>query len=153
MGMITRLNEHTIIGVDVSETLIDHDKSDLLQDFIAREHGRKSFIIITHLMDAWKGSIFEDLIAGSFGVLSEHMFKEVHTMPESIYQAYARDQTRRRRGVLTLTESTAAEIGYLHWKSQVAKRCGCTVLVDDRPDLNKAGCDTLGIEFIDTALL
>jgi len=144
--MIERLNAHSIIGLDLDETLIGHPKSYLLHEHV-KENSEKKFWIITHRSHGLVPRIWTDL--EMFTDLVRSDFEGFKSVADKLYEKYTRDEIQRQAGILT-GELTDNEKEYLSWKGMICKQLGCTVLVDDKPKLNQLGTDRYNIELINT---
>lgn len=134
------LNSHQTIAWDMDGTLVDGPNSTFFRQYItATPH--KTHHIVTFRDQKWANRIPDELTMVGFD--TKHIVK-IHPCPSELWLAYVtRDRTPVGHPSLALADE------YLHWKGKVAKKLGCTVLIDDMVDHVIKGCIFYGVEFQD----
>ena len=135
-----RLEKHDVIGLDLDNTLIEGRNSRLLWQFI-KEHPEKKFWIITFRTGllAKEQTIWDEI--RDFSGLDSSWFEGIQTVDEQTYLK------------ANINKSIPNINDYIKWKGKTCKELGCTVLVDDMPEMTKYGCDLYSVDFVDSRTL
>lgn len=129
-GIMHRLENHAIIGLDLDSTLIDAgDYSRMLTNFVKKNPHKLFHIITFRDLYTWSYDATVIEIQDKTGLVFEENFVSLNFLPE---------------------EEETDEYNFEHWKGWLAAQLKCTIFVDDRPEWVEAGCNHHGVEFIDT---
>lgn len=131
--MLAELKKHTNIALDFDETLIGSKYSKYLWNFI-EDNPDKNYWIVTFRSGslADPGLLWLSLLEESGNRILDTHFKGYVFCPDGLSSDFEK---------------------LIHWKGEVCKKIGCTVIVDDRPDWVYPGCEVNDIVFIDTVTL
>lgn len=130
------LDDHVSIGWDIDGTLIDGPNADFFRRYILANPDKEHHLI-TFRDPVWAERVYEEL--RPYGIERDHIHS-LNPCPQDLYIAYA-----TRKSFLDWAKCEA----YLHWKGQMAKELGCTVLIDDMATQVIRGCEKHGIVYID----
>lgn len=136
------LKTHAAIGWDLDGTLIGHDKSRAMREFILATP-EKRHVLITFRSHGLVPEIWPDL--NRVGLTIDHFAASIHMtdeMYESEYMSQRPIASGGRVGLIIPTQR------YLEWKGEVCRDHGCTVLVDDNESNTLSGCRKHGIVYI-----
>lgn len=134
----TVLDEHRHLAWDMDSTLVDGPNSDFFRSYID-QHREKQHHIITFRFQSWADLIPSELSAAG---LDPDLISGIHACPPHLYDLH-------NEGLLTPTDATReASHAFLRWKGRVARRLGCTVLIDDLENWVIDGCKEEGVDFL-----
>ncbi len=138
--MFDILREFPIVAWDFDDTLIGHQTSPAMWDFIQRNPYQQTHHIVTMRSHGWQDAIFPLLTASKSGLTTAH-FKSVLNIPDDIFLRY---DTARRLG------HDIDNHDYCYWKGKVCRKIGALVLVDDMEGggASEPGCFRHGIRHI-----
>lgn len=141
-----RFSKYAKIGIDFDETLIDHEYSADLWDFIAKNPYNQEFYIVTFRSGGLELRIWDDLaIRGSR--LEPRHFAGVLTCPHEIWRDFHYGDAATTTPKL-ITSLAALDHPYLEWKGMVCADNEIEILVDDMPDMVLGGCRKHGVEYV-----
>lgn len=156
---MNRLDQHERIALDMDQTLVGGLHSPGLRAYVAQHRGIKRFYIITFRHEAWAGKIPEELAQCG---LDPRLIQDIVWCPDTLIAGatlhYERDiltpellkQRAAKQGLdIDTLESLSGQ--YSEWKGRMAAQLGCSVLVDDAPEMVHRGCEKYGIAFLDVA--
>jgi hypothetical protein len=125
------------IGWDFDQTLY-LGENDLLMHAFIRATPEKKHYIVTFRSHGLEKQIWNLLIQSYDEPLTPNMFTGVFNVPDSIFAVHHDIQNARilNPGI----PRSVHEDRYQHWKAQMCRRHGMTVLVDDMTDDVGPGC-------------
>lgn len=149
------LDRHDAIGWDFDGTLIRHTRSEAMHAYIlANPH--KKHVIVTFRTFGWQDRVWQHLaeiypraparalFQGVVGIEQEKFFAVESEDDPRIALHRQHDALRTIDGKIYITEIEP----YVHWKGEVCRQRGLSVLVDDMRDLVLPGCRKHGIDYI-----
>jgi hypothetical protein len=132
------LDQHSHLGWDMDSTLVGGPNSEFFRRYIA-EHRNKRHHIITFRFQSWADLIPAELSAAGLDPVT---ISGIHACPPHLYDLH-------NEGLLMPSDVTReASYAFLRWKGRVARRLGCTLLVDDLEDWVIHGCKEEGVGFL-----
>jgi hypothetical protein len=124
------LRSHQRFGIDFDGTLVGHEKSKHLQEFIVTHSLEKEFFIVTFRSHGRELEIAEDLresIEKDTGTrIRLFHFRDIHNMPDDDYA--------RTNGSMRIPE-------FYQWKPAKCRQLGCSILIDDMADYIHPHCE------------
>jgi len=143
--MIDRLLPYNAIGWDFDGTLIDHPKSALLQQFINAQPDKQHYILTfrTHGME---NTMFREMRQKYPDAPLRRQFSGIHNIGARAWEKFMATQAGRLTGRYH-GASTPWELYYVEWKGLMCDKLGLPVLVDDKPEHVRPGCEKYGIVY------
>ena len=137
------LQEYKSIGWDFDETLVYHDFSEAMWDYILRNPYDQTHHIVTFRSGGMEKRIFDELkLQGS--KLKRRHFGKVLNIDHLLWSDYTKKAADKT--IILLDDPRA--IKYLHWKGEVCNEHGIEVLIDDMTDSVISGCEKHGVVHI-----
>lgn len=153
---ISELDNHQSIGVDIDQTLLEHPKSPILQNYI-REHQEKTFILITFRFGRLAESIWPDVAMVNLGkehFTSMYNLKKDQFLDWETYERLLRVRNPKKLERIIANENLDVEFlksrhqELLEWKAMICEGTGCTILLDDMEELVIEGCKKYNIKYM-----
>ncbi len=127
------MNSHQRFGIDFDGTLVGHNASWFLQQYIVT-HPEKEFHLVTFRSHGRQWDIKEDLQESALNEthvrIFSHHFTEIHNMSDEDFTKY--------NGAVRQPE-------FYIWKAIKCKEIGCTILIDDMADFLYEHCEAHGV--------
>jgi hypothetical protein len=149
-----RLALHSTLALDMDRTLVDGKNSQHLRNFVHLNHRLKSFFIIT-FRGHDSSDVLRELRAQG---LDPNAIKDVVYCPldysvvelklASKRMTFIEIREEARKCGIRLDDIERLYQEYVEWKGKMAAHLGCTVLVDDMPEMVLPGCHKHGVQFI-----
>lgn len=124
------LAKHDKIAVDVDDTLLGNSPGKhILWDFISANKNNKIFYLVTFRIKPCIDEVFDDLFSETSVVAKDH-FAGLVGIPPKVF--FGED----------------LQTPLVEWKGLTAFKLGCTLLIDDLPDLVLPGCRKYGVDYL-----
>jgi hypothetical protein len=139
------LSGHAVIAWDLDMTLLGHQASPALHNFI-RSNPQARHLIITFRAHGAQAEIWSDLAAAT-GTADPSCFAAVVNIDDELAGHFQR-LARQRHAGLFAGPLAPAELAYLTWKGRICAEHGATVLIDDMTEHVRRGCEMHGVALL-----
>jgi hypothetical protein len=143
--VLTRLRQCSALAWDFDMTLVGHLAAHAMHRFIA-DTPHIEHMIVTFRSHGIQHRIWGDL-ASQGGVLGQKHFSRAINIDDHLADTVQRLRRQRAQRLYAGPDSPA-ERAYRHWKGMVCAQLGAAVLIDDRTEDVKPGCDAFGIALL-----
>ena len=133
--LLEHFDRHERLGVDFDGTLVDHDRSALIQQYIL-DHPEKDFHIVTFRSHGMQDRIERDLWSSSkdTGVdITLAAFTGIHNIQDGLYESHL---------------ALKGDPNYWAWKAVKCAQLSCTIMIDDMAEQIYKECISRGIEIV-----
>jgi hypothetical protein len=130
--VLEHFDPHKKIGIDFDGTLVGHEHSAQLQQYIC-DHPEIEFHIVTFRSHGMQDKIDRDLWSSSKDTGIEITLKEftgIHNISDGLYESHV---------------ALKGDPNYWSWKARKCAEIGCTIMIDDMAEQLYEDFDRLGV--------
>jgi len=137
------LKKYHRIGWDFDGTLVGHQKSFDIWNFIDENPYGQEHFIITHRSHGLEKRMFDQLVEEG-SMLTPGHFTQIFNVTDTMHAEFERNKPNK----LFIMPEDLSNDPYVQWKGLICHQNNIQVMIDDDPDIVIHGCLKYDIDFI-----